>query len=419
MGRKSVVIVGGGVSGLSAALDLAENHVVTLLEVKNKLGGRIHTLRNVEAIPIELGAEFVHGRPPELMEIIKAAALRTHEVPDRHWKDTNAGLVELPDFWEQISTITESIHKKGRDTNFLSILESTRRPRESIELARSFVEGFHGAAVEMASAKEILLSEESSEAIDGQKSLRIHEGYDAVVRHLEGQCRKRGVRIHTSTEIRSIEWKKRPVTVHVKSRDFSNVTGDRVVVTLPIGVLRNGTIRFDPEPGKKVEAIQAIQPGNVTKVIFQFRSRFWAEANFGFLHSSDEWFPTWWTDERGDILTAWAGGPQGKALSENGEDFILERGVETASRLFGETIPNIRKILLSQHTHNWARDPFAQGAYSFIPVGALDAPKALAEPEAETIFFAGEATNIDHQLGTVHGAIASGRRAARQLQACN
>jgi len=417
--RESVIVLGGGIAGLSAALDLSQNHAVTVLEAKNRLGGRIHTLRTANAIPIELGAEFVHGRPPDLMRIVRKAALLTHEVPDRHWKDSDGGIIELPDFWEQIAAITERIHKTERDTSFLAILEHSREPRESIELAKGFVEGFHGAAVDKASAKEILLSEESSEEIDGQKSLRVHEGYDMVVRHLESQCRERGVRILTSAEVRSVEWKTKPVTVRVESEEISNLTGDRVVVTLPTGVLRNGRIRFEPELGKKFEAIQEIEAGDVTKMILQFRNRFWREANFGFLHSSDEWFPTWWTDPRGDILTAWAGGPQGKALSKESEDFIQNRAIETASKLFSETVPNIRRLLVSAHTHNWSRDLFSQGAYSFIPVGALDAPKALAEPLGETIFFAGEATDLDHQMGTVHGAISSGRRAARELQACN
>jgi monoamine oxidase len=64
--------------------------------------------------------------------------------------------------------------------------------------------------------------------------------------------------------------------------------------------------------------------------------------------------------------------------------------------------------------HDWVHDPFARGAYSYSMVGGAEAPRALARPLAGTLFFAGEATDTEGATGTVHGAIASGRRAARQ-----
>jgi monoamine oxidase len=414
--KGSVVVLGGGAAGLSAALDLAETHSVTILEARDRLGGRIHTIRSSNGIPVELGAEFVHGRPPQLMGLIKSGGFKTHEPPDRHFKEAFGELIELPDFWDQLSAITANIKKHGRDTSFLEILDRDRAPHESKELARGFVEGFHGAAVENASAKEILLSEESSEKIDGQKNLRLEAGYLQIVDLLADQCRQRGVQIHTSSQAVAIEWINRPATILLKSKE--KITADYIVITLPVGVLRSGSIRFDPEPKEKLEAIHAIQPGSVTKLIFHFREQFWRERNFGFIHSSDQWFPTWWSDQRGDILTAWAGGPQGKALADQSEDFIIHRGLETAARIFGETLPRLKNILLSAYTHNWSHDPFSRGAYSYLPVGAIDAPKILAQPESGVLFFAGEATDLTHQLGTVHGAIATGQRAARDIKSC-
>ena len=92
--------------------------------------------------------------------------------------------------------------------------------------------------------------------------------------------------------------------------------------------------------------------------------------------------------------------------------FVLDRALESLSRIFGESPARIRGLLLSHNMHNWRNDPFASGAYSFITPGAADAPEELARPEQELLFFAGEATDLDFQFGTVHGAIASGRRAA-------
>jgi monoamine oxidase len=415
--RESVIVLGGGVSGLSAAIELAESHSVILIEARERLGGRIFTIRN-NGIPFELGAEFVHGRPPELMRLIRAAQLQTHEVPDRHWKESGRGLVELHDFWDQLSRITSDIQKHGSDTSFLTILERSCQSRESVALAKGFVEGFHGSPVEKASAKEILLSERSSRKIEGHKNLRIDGGYDLLVRFMENECHKRGVQICTATEVVAIDWRSRPAKIHVKSTKLSTMSADRVVVTVPIGVLRRGAIQLDPQPNQKLEAIRAIQPGSVIKLVLQFRSRFWEPSNFGFIHSNDIWFPTWWADQRGDILTAWAGGPEAEALNRQSNDFILHRAVETASKIFGAKVPRIKQILVTAHIHNWCEDVFTRGAYSFVPTGAVDAPRELARPESEAAFFAGEAVDVNHQLGTVHGAIASGRRAAHLIAAC-
>jgi monoamine oxidase len=72
-------------------------------------------------------------------------------------------------------------------------------------------------------------------------------------------------------------------------------------------------------------------------------------------------------------------------------------------------------LLIACYTRDWQADPYSRGAYSYIPVGGLEAPRLLAEPVEDTLFFAGEATDPDGQNGTVHGAMASGRRAAAEI----
>ena len=71
--------------------------------------------------------------------------------------------------------------------------------------------------------------------------------------------------------------------------------------------------------------------------------------------------------------------------------------------------------LVSSHIHNWNSDPFSRGAYSFTSVDNIEMPRRLSEPVAATLFFAGEATDARGEQGTVHGAIASGKRAAREI----
>jgi monoamine oxidase len=160
--------------------------------------------------------------------------------------------------------------------------------------------------------------------------------------------------------------------------------------------------------------------------------RFWEQGVFqtqplsgrlpplGFLHSRDEYFPTWWTSlpVRAPILTAWTGGPAAGRLALRGDEFVVGRALDSRSRLLGLERERLADLLVAWYMRDWHADPYARGAYSYIPVGGLDAPRMLAEPVEDTLFFAGEATDLGGQNGTVHGAMASGRRASGEIICC-
>jgi monoamine oxidase len=150
-------------------------------------------------------------------------------------------------------------------------------------------------------------------------------------------------------------------------------------------------------------------------VILQFRSRFWPVSNFGFVHSDDEWLPTWWADERGRILTGWAGGPRAEWLGKEDQGTILGEAFRSLSRVFKLAPDQITDQLVDVWRHDWTHDRFAGGAYSYTPVGELETPRLLGEPVSETLFFAGEATDGRGEQGTVQAAIASGDRAAEEI----
>ena len=411
-----VLVLGAGIAGLAAAAEISKKLPVTLLEATNRLGGRIHTIVGNKNIPVELGAEFVHGKAPTLWKFIRASKLKTHTVPDRHWILKNGTLNEDTNFWDELAEVTEQIDPKAHDLSFSSFLQLASAPRTAKELARDFVEGFHAAPLQQAGAIGVLRSEKSSEEIDGQKAFRITAGYSSLVDFIKQQCIRNGVRFETNTEVKKIVWKHRAVAVHASTAAGpTTFSAEAALVTLPLGVLQSGAIQFDPILDEKSEIIASLGCGIVTKVILQFRSRFWPKPNFGFIHSQDEWFPTCWSDERGDVLTLWAGGTKGDALSCETREFIIQRALEPVSKLFDVKLSRIREQLLRAETHNWKNDPHARLAYSFIPVGAADSPGQLAEPVAETLYFAGEACDLDYQLGTVHGALQTGLRAAAEI----
>jgi len=163
-----------------------------------------------------------------------------------------------------------------------------------------------------------------------------------------------------------------------------------------------------------MRALAHIEVGHVVKIILRFRERFWDDFNF--LHAENADFPTWWTSApvRAPILTGWAGGHAADRLLAEGAEAIGSRAIQSLASLLGVSRRRVASQLDAVHMHDWQADPFSRGAYSYAGVGGSGAHRELARPLSKTLFFAGEATSSD-ETGTVSGAIASGRRAARSL----
>jgi monoamine oxidase len=147
-----------------------------------------------------------------------------------------------------------------------------------------------------------------------------------------------------------------------------------------------------------------------------------ALSQLSFLFAHGALPATWWTPmpDRAPVITGWIGGPavravQGEQQLRVDANALLERAINTLAEVLTLPVQRVRGLLLSWHTHDWQADRYARGAYSYVPVGAIDASAKLSEPVADTIYFAGEHTDVTGHWGTVHAAVRSGLRAARQL----
>lgn len=169
-----------------------------------------------------------------------------------------------------------------------------------------------------------------------------------------------------------------------------------------------------------MSAARALRFGHVLRLVLRFREAFW-ESNrdisaAGFLFSDERLFPTWWTPlpVHAPMLTGWSAGPHADELLGQSRSVVVSEAIATLARVTGRARERLNGLVEAAYAHGWDEDPFALGAYSYVPAGALAARKRLAEPVAETLYFAGEAANLNGHSGTVHGAIASGKRAALQ-----
>jgi monoamine oxidase len=418
----SILIIGGGIAGLTAAdLLSAEGLTVVVLEARDRIGGRIHTVTSEKgSFAVELGAEFIHGAKNEAWPRLRSSDLAFHEVPDRHWDLAGGKLKENSDFWDLLAAVTEKIDTKRPDLNFASFIVKLHGVDSRAKwLAREYIEGFHAARPGQIGIHAIAKSEEAAERAEGKRQFRLAPGYSPFAEWLAARIESRDAVIHCNRVVRTIRW--RPGSVEVAARTSRGPevhTGSKAIITLPLGVLKaigRGGIDFVPAvPGKNF-AIKQLRMGQVVKVTIQFRSRFWPVKNFGFIHTDDEWFPTWWADERGPVLTGWVGGPRAAKLASQTRNLIVCKALDALTRIFKVTRQDLATNLVSSYHHDWSKDPYSKGAYSYTAVGGSTAPGQLAAPASQTLFFAGEATATDGDQGTVHGAMKTGERAANEL----
>jgi monoamine oxidase len=414
---KRALVIGGGVSGLVAARGLAENgREVTLLEAKERLGGRILT-REVEGAIAELGAEFVHGRSQAMMEVLRESGMKLIDVSECNRLVKGSQLKEV-DLWELVGEVIGKIDAHSKDASFADWLTKTEFDPETKQMALAFVEGFNASDARVIGAHALLRAEYSSEHSEGDQQGRLREGYSALVNALHLQAMERGVKFELNARVRSVKWRRG--RVEIKTETGRAFEADAAIVTLPLGVLKSGRIVFEPSLVHKQDAIAGMQFGNVAKLVFVFRAAWWTqskalEKNFGFVHAFEEPIPTWWSDSRGPVLIGWAAGPKGDAMLNLPQSELKRRGLEIAARIFSFPISPIEKELVSIELYDWRSDPDIGGAYSYLPVNGLDLLKILAAPVENTLYFAGEATATDAQMGTVSGAIESGLRVVKEV----
>lgn len=431
-----VLIIGAGVAGLAAAGMLSRGGMrVLVLEARDRIGGRIATVhpRNLDTA-VELGAEFVHGRPPETFELIDDSHLEVSQIYGEPFCSNEAGL-EPCDFWSRIEKVLERMKKEGSSQQsfdaFVRTLKDPDITEEDKRAACNYIRGFHAAHPEEISVQSLIEGISAEEEIDGDSQFRLPQGYDCLANALKSKLDDEHSRIELKAVVKSIAWKQHSVTVHAKT---ANIAHQRVVVpklllTVPLGVLkadeRRSVISFDPLLRAKHSALSRLRIGHIIRVSVVFGSRFWSRLSadgwtlqkMTFLFSGDEDFPTWWTlyPIEQPILTAWSPADSAERLSKLFNEEICERAIQSLSRVLHVPLDLCRAELVASYTHNWQTDPYSLGAYSYVASGGSEVQRELAEPLDGTLFFAGEATNFQGHSGTVHGAMASGYRAAKEI----
>ncbi len=432
-----VVVIGAGVAGLACAKVLCEAGLrVTILEARNRVGGRIWTVHpSLTDAPVELGAEFIHGLPPEVWQIVKRADLPTHELTGNRWRLEQARLSPMSGSWGQVDSIFRRIDESAPDQSFQAFLEKACGdvPQHTRIEAAAYVESFHACDASRISANALGRWHRSDYEIQGHRGFRFPNGYEGLVAALAAGSNPDLLTVRLNTVVTEIAW--HPGTVEVTTQSPgqpqpASIRAEAAVITLPLGVLQapsgtGGAVRFQPELTAKADALKHLKMGTAIRLVLCFRHCFWTDPklvsspmpDMSFLSSPEELFPAWWSSVSTGtaMLTGWSGGVRAEQLSGYGNAAITERGLEALHHVFGVPLGSLRDLLQESFVHDWQSDPYCRGAYSYPLANNKDAARRLAAPVGGTLFFAGEATDSSGHNGTVHGAIASGQRAAAEL----
>jgi monoamine oxidase len=420
-----VAIVGAGVAALAAARLLTRHGVrCCLLEAQDWIGGRIRTLRCPGwGLPIELGAEFIHGRPAPTL-VRGASALRLVDVADRHAL-AGAPTRLIPDIWSRFAQLMRGAQDVTADTSVLDYLKAhaPEGPEgDDWQLARMLVEGYHAAPLDDVSARAI--ADDARAAAEATQH-RCADGYDRLVSALEHDLDAARCKILLKTRVRRIDWSSSLVEVHADHLRAALVVKARCcLVTASVGALRTpppeGGIDFRPMPPSFERALPQLSMGQVVRLVLRYEQAPWPAAVDGvevdFLHAPDTPFEAFWRDTRDGQtqLTAWAGGPKARELSRLDHGALLETALQSLAVATGRSFGHCRELLIESHHYDFNRDPFVRGAYSYVRPGGEQAARVLGSPCEGTLFFAGEALDLQYP-GTVAGALGSGEHVARKV----
>lgn len=420
-----VIIVGAGMAGLTAAERLSGSSLrIAVFDGRDRIGGRVFSSLEGK-VPIELGAEFIHSRPPEILSLTKQLKISTFDIRGHTYQAAhNMPLKVVPNLFEEMEQLLIQARNSGPDKPFsdaITKLSKNDVEYEVIERFKQFLETYNAADMRKTSAKFLTLSD------DEFNNTKLEARYDRLVKHILKTTKQnagRNFRLYLKHIVKRVSWNKGSVSITVldsNTKAIKKFHAPKIVITIPLSLLKKGTkstakIKFQPALTQKQKFLDLMEFGDVEKIILRFHKKFWP-SNMSTMYSRhtpiQHWVTT--TPKRSSLITGWVGGPKAKLIKHLTHKKILGLALNSLSQIFSLPQGVLRENLKSWHFHHWANDPFACGAYSYLKPGGTNAPKLLAKPIQNTLFFAGEATDVNGDIATVHGAMTSGLRVANEI----
>ncbi len=431
----NIVIIGAGPAGLYTADILNSKGLdVTILEASSQIGGRVSSLRNQEDLPyqsiadfpVELGAEYWQGSDSIIGKIIANLNLNTVEITDESRRYI-------------LGTVVKSAADWGSNANFASVqsfmnsIKSYTGPATSMKDAAGSVGGdalpllnaqagnFYGSSSDRVGVRGI--SEQMKLVSHELKyyMLKNNTMQDLMISRFNTVFNK----VQTNMPVKSINYSSDPVKITLE--DGTEITASKVIVTVPVTILKNG-ITFSPSlPGAKTSAINRIGMDPSMRVVLDFKKNFWGTESsliWGGTVAPQYFNSGVGRSEFNQTLSVTINGAKALELSNlNNNDLIVTKVLQELDKLYdNQATAFIRKNLppdeakMIYFIKDWTKEKYVGGGFAYpLASTTLDDRIAISEPINGRLFFAGEATDISGNPGTVNGALASAERAAEDV----
>ncbi len=427
-----VIIIGAGISGIAAARLLkSKGYSVLVLEARNRIGGRIWTDQILNS-PLDMGASWIHGINKNPIKTL-ADGFKLKTVPTNYEASqayntngialTDSETTSLNNRYDGVYSRVMAIQKSRKKTKLPDIswqkaLEqelatenfTAKQLTELYMVLNTELEHEYGADLSNLS----LFNWDVETPFSGPDHL-ILDGYQKITDQLV-QSALLTSDILMKQVVKSVDYSSTFTTVTTDKRAF---TAKKVLVTLPLGVLKANTVKFTPTlPVKKQASIQKLGSGVLNKTYLHFPSYFWSVDSDSELINYispvkghwAEWYNIHFYTKQ-PVLLGFNAGQRGIEIESMTDDAIIAEWMQILRSIYGNNIPSPDGHLITR----WNSDPYAKGSYSYIGVNASTADyQELGNSVNNKLFFAGEATSADHP-STVHGAFLSGEREAKKI----
>ncbi len=417
-----IVVIGAGLSGLSAARDLARaGKRVVVLEARERIGGRIWTSRQWPTLPVDLGASWIHGVKGNpltaLSEEAGAKRLATRYESSTAY-DAKGQIIDTEEVTKGPHAIIARARKAAarldQDISLAQAITSTEPWATADAAQRRAIRHAVNAAVEQEYGGD--WSEISAWHYDDSQEFSGGDelfpgGFDAIPSHLAT-----GLDIRTGHEVLSIT----PIAggVRIVTTGGAEMNASHAIVTLPLGVLKAGTVKFGAGLApRRQRAIETMRMGLLNKCWMRFDQVRWPPDVdwIEWIGPQDGYWSQWVSlaqRTKQPVLLAFHAGSQARQMEQNDDKAMAALAHEALKAMLGTSFPAPAAVQITR----WSRDPFSRGSYSFNAVGVTrQTRQALAGSDWDgRLFFAGEAASADY-FGTAHGAVMSGRVAAKAV----
>jgi len=421
----SVIVIGAGISGAAAAQSLvSKGYNVTVLEARTRIGGRTWTDNSTLSIPIDLGAQWIHGN---VGNPITALATK-YAIPKKPTNYDNDAL-----YWTDGKPVSAS-SQSSADKLYNSIYNKALALRKGTDVSLGSAINQVVAGMTLTADQRIFLDYEVHVNLEheyggdvGKMSLNSFDeggefsgadlmlfGYQTIPTQLLSSVPQ----VHLNSVVTSIDYVNAPAKggVVITTATGAIYHADAAVVTLPLGVLKSGKITFNPPlPSTKLTAMSHLDMGVLNKLYLEFPSVFWDTSVEVIEHCSspkglfqESYNIHYYTGA--PILLMFTAATFGASVEAQTDAQIIDSAMTVLRAIYGQSIPSPTRHIVTR----WNSDPFSFGSYSFSAVGANEPSDraAMAAPiGANRVFFAGEATSSKYPA-TVHGAFLSGIDAA-------